>query len=253
MPIKKQNNSITKARNNDLRTLLKSEDSRALVKYVSTLRESSIAKSQTEGSELMVAIQYFRSRYSKLKAWEESGIATKEHLEDLAYVERKGKELKAQYDDLQVQPTLSELARQNEDDLVADITLLIIDLDESFNIGKGLSVPQIEHLSISIVQRMGSLTLDDIALCFYRAKCGDYGQVYDRLDLNVINTWLNRYLNERMELLSSKQQNRHIGSKQGTSYDPKIKQSVLDVANDRGIKNKAVEDFKPNDPSIGKE
>lgn len=188
-----------------------------------------------EAGELFVAIDYFRQRYRLLKHWEDLGMITEQYKLDLAYVERKGKELKAQYDGLNVQPTLHDLAIDNEDELLKDLTLLIIDLTEAFNIGKGFSVPQIEQLGVSIMQRMGSLTLDDIALVFYRAKCGDYGTVYDRLDINVVNGWLNTYAKERQEALAYAAQNDHLGSKSGMSYDPADIHSVKRVSQDRGI------------------
>ena len=202
---------------------------------MSKLNAHKLCINQAEAGELMVAIEYFRFRYRKLKTWEESGIATNEQLADLAYVERKGKELAAEYDSKEVLPTIHTMAFENEDQLLEDLSDLLLDLDQSFNIGKGLSVPQIDQLCVSLMQRMGSLTLEDIALCFYKAKCGDYGQVYDRLDLNVINGWLNQYLNDRKTMIMDAQQNKHLGSKEGMSYDPADRASLVRVANDRGI------------------
>lgn len=190
---------------------------------MSKLNAREIYNRQAEAGELAVAVQYLRHRYKTAEA------------SDKAYVKRKGKELAARLAEISAYPTIHQLSMDNEDDLIADITLLIIDLNESFNIGKGLSVGQIEHLSITIVQRHQSLTLEDIALCFHRAKCGDYGTVYDRLDLNVINGWLNQYANERKELMQQDQQNRHLGSKEGMSYDPTDRSSTVRVSKDRGI------------------
>ena len=192
---------------------------------MSKLNQSQIHKVQAEAGELMVAIDHLRNKLKNADLDES----------EKAYIISKGKELKAQYDLLAPQPTLYNLTQVDEDDLVANLTVLILNLDESFNVGKGLTVPQIEQLAITIPQRYASLTLDDIALCFHRSKCGDYGQVFDRLDLNVVNGWLNQYLNERQQLHADSQQNRHFGSKEGMSYDPADVHSVKRVANDRGI------------------
>jgi hypothetical protein len=223
MSLKKQNSNITKAKKSDLRKLLKADDSRGLVRYVSKLSARSIYTTQAEAGELQVAIDYMRHRFKTATG------------EDKVYVERKGKELAAQLESLAPFATIHELQEADEDDLIADLTVLILDMDESFNVGKSLSVGQVEHLAITIPTRYAALTLEDVAVCFHRAKCGDYGTVYDRLDLNVIHGWLHKYQDERKELMQHAQQNRHLGSKEGMSYDPTDRASTVRVSKDRGV------------------
>tara|TARA_R110000824_G_scaffold163590_2_gene339370 strand:+ start:1344 stop:1736 length:393 start_codon:yes stop_codon:yes gene_type:complete len=74
---------------------------------------------------------------------------------------------------------------------------LLINLIEYYNIGKSMNAGQIEELGIILCENYNNWTIDDFALCFKKAKVGEYGKVYDRLDGGVINDWCQKYDSEK--------------------------------------------------------
>lgn len=47
------------------------------------------------------------------------------------------------------------------------------------------------------------LNFDDLKLCFNNAKKEKYGKIYDRIDGNIIYSWVQKYSNERVETVYS--------------------------------------------------
>ena len=233
----KPKSEIQKTPSSDLRQILKGKDDdrRALAKYVSQLSIRKIHESQTEGRELEIAIDYIRQQYFKIREYLEDHPEDQDKARDLQYLHLKEKEYVEQHRELNVARTIRELSTIDEDAVIRDLTLLIIDVDEAFNVGDGLDVPQIETLAFGLVDKMGFMTLDDVALCFDQAKGGAFGTVFNRIDVGVVNSWLKQYWEGRKALYVQAQQDRHLGSKYGMSYDPQDKQSVIRVSKDRGI------------------
>lgn len=75
----------------------------------------------------------------------------------------------------------------------------IIDLCESLNVGKGMNEGQIIEAARLIQQEYYMLKPADLKLCFDMAKLGKFGEVYNRIDIQVISTWIDKYLQLRLE------------------------------------------------------
>lgn len=134
---------------------------------------------------------------------------------------------------------MHELKQFSHDDLTADITMLIIELEHSFNLNNELSVDQIEQLACGIPDRWPSITLEDVALCFNQAKTGKFGDIW-RLDVVTVYSFLTKYMSQVRALISDYHQNQHILGKAGSvSYDPTNKLQVTWALKDR--------DINPND------
>ncbi len=181
---------------------------------MSKLNVRQIYTDRTRATEIETVLEYWRGKYKQLAAQKEDPEIKKE----LTYIETQANELKAELSQYQPVPTISQLCQVSEDDLLANVTLLILDMDEDFNVGKGLSVSQVETLAFTITTTYKSLTLEDVALCFHRAKLGHYGEVYDRLDLNVVNSWLNQYSTEVKQVHQAHTDSAHILTKSGIGY-----------------------------------
>lgn len=65
------------------------------------------------------------------------------------------------------------------------------------NIANGMKEAQIVETAEMIMFDYPYLSLADINLIFARAKRGFYGQIYNRLDGQIIMTWFREYHNER--------------------------------------------------------
>lgn len=85
-----------------------------------------------------------------------------------------------------------------ETKLRAFIALTIVDLALFFHVGKIMNEDQAAQTAILVIEEYYYLKPDDFKLCFTRAKKGQYGKVYDRIDGQVIFDWLSTYVAERM-------------------------------------------------------
>ena len=73
----------------------------------------------------------------------------------------------------------------------------LVNLREFVNVGKKMTDAQTFETAMIILQDYKFLTIADINLLFKRAKSGYYGNLYDRLDGQIILGWFRRYFSER--------------------------------------------------------
>lgn len=190
----------------------------ALIKYVGSLSMVKMHQDRMNLDELTTAKEYLEK---KIQASEE----------EENYLQKKLSTIRDEISGLDFPPAIRDLT---EDEAIRDLTLLILDCEESLAMTKELSVAQVEVIAASLAQRLQNLTLEDAALILHRAKMGQLGTVY-RFDLNTVQSWVNQYLKALNELHANAQQNRHLASKEGMSYNLKDKESVNRVARERGI------------------
>ncbi len=79
------------------------------------------------------------------------------------------------------------------------LVFLINDISEFLNIKETLNTNQILSTVDLIIEEYGYMKPEDFKLCFNQAKKGYYGQVYNRIDGQVILSWLKEYAIERVE------------------------------------------------------
>jgi len=91
----------------------------------------------------------------------------------------------------------SKLGEHGQVAVKAIMTLQVNDLVDFFNIGKTMTASQVANTVNFLAKKCFQYKPDDLKLCFDRAKQGDYGIVYDRIDGQVILTWWDMYLFER--------------------------------------------------------
>ena len=95
-------------------------------------------------------------------------------------------------------PTVGDIKRRyGEDFAQAYIETWIVNICEFVNIGKNMSPSQIYETASMIMDIYPYYKISDINLVFRKAKVGEYGQVYDRLDGQVILSWFARYHKDR--------------------------------------------------------
>jgi len=113
-------------------------------------------------------------------------------------------------------PMLAELRRQNEEELLDILQLLIIEVVKFYHTSEKMSDPQIFETSFLIANTFAGLTLEDVALCFHKAKAGDFGTVYNRIDGPVILDWLHKYQDKMQAVGMERELQRHLQSKGST-------------------------------------
>ncbi|MEG2066353.1 MAG: DUF6633 family protein [Tannerellaceae bacterium] len=85
-----------------------------------------------------------------------------------------------------------------EDHLRSFMVKILNDILDFFSVGKSMGAVQLATTADLIIEEYYFLKPDDFKLCFNRAKKGQYGKVYDRIDGQVIFDWLHTYVSDRM-------------------------------------------------------
>lgn len=97
----------------------------------------------------------------------------------------------------------------SEQNALTELKMLIVNLNESLNIGKKMTAVQIETAAQDIIEDYYYLNLADFALCFKNGRKLRYGEIYDRMDSSVILGWLNKYIEERTTFSANRSEHRH--------------------------------------------
>lgn len=92
---------------------------------------------------------------------------------------------------------LCKLDEIGELKVIALLNVLITDAVLFFQVGKIMDKHQVIETSHLILDDYKHFKPEDFKLCFTRAKKGHYGVLYDRIDGQVIMSWLISYDNER--------------------------------------------------------
>lgn len=95
--------------------------------------------------------------------------------------------------------TITSLARQYGDDKLRSVLVLCMsDMLKFFNLTQGtMHGAQVVQTILLIQEDYGYLTIADFKVFFNRIKKGYYGQVYNRIDGQMILSWLSQYSEER--------------------------------------------------------
>lgn len=146
-------------------------------------------------------------------------------------------------------PILKDLvAKHSEIKVMAILTLKIENLIKFFNIGKSMGATQIAETITLILENYPRLKPDDIELCFKKAKSGQYGQLYDRLDGQVILGWIFAYTQSKDVFIEHNNFMLHKANK-GAEYEatPEMKKAGFELLRKsyvEPLKQKEIEERK---------
>jgi hypothetical protein len=99
-----------------------------------------------------------------------------------------------------------------EDKAMSVLVLILNDVIDFFNVSNSMNANQILTTAEMVLDNYGWLKIDDFKLCFSQAKRGLFGQVY-RMDGNVILSWIESYINERINFADEKNYTEHLSIK----------------------------------------
>ena len=101
-----------------------------------------------------------------------------------------------------------ENAIQMLSEMIATASLIL-------NVGKNLRSEQVYATASLILQQpeYRQFTIADLRLAMNRGVMGKYGQIFDRLDVNVISGWFTQYWEERADAAESMNQVMHSQTK----------------------------------------
>lgn len=73
----------------------------------------------------------------------------------------------------------------------------ISDLNKFLNFQNIMTIPQIGETADMIISDFNALKIEDVRACFNNGKKGHYGQLYGRIDGQIIMLWLSQYSTDR--------------------------------------------------------
>lgn len=110
--------------------------------------------------------------------------------------------------------SLAEIGKDQPGLCEALVESMILNLSEFLNIGKNIAPRQIRETSELLCAEFQHLTLEHFAVVFHRAKLGQWGEIYDRLDGIVIAGWLRKYVEEIRQAVADTHVNKHMATKE---------------------------------------
>lgn len=131
----------------------------------------------------------------------------------LAQINDKIAEVKQELATIVQMPLIMQLREMDEQELNDKISLLLIDLIKYHKTSDMMSTDELVLLATRIIWQFGGLTVEDIAIAFEKAKNGEYGQVFNRVDGSVVMTWLQKYQGHVQAVAMERQRILHSSSK----------------------------------------
>ncbi len=119
--------------------------------------------------------------------------------------------------------SLAKLKKESGEIVTKAFCVFIIsELVESFNLGKTMNDRQIAFAAEQIMTDYFFLKIDELKYCFNQATKGRYGIIYDRLDTSILFSWIEKYLEERLDIAATKMENENKEFKAGLTIHPDI-------------------------------
>lgn len=79
------------------------------------------------------------------------------------------------------------------------IKLYLVELSELVNLKRPLREKQIDAIAMEVVSLYYHFTIVDIHVIFRKARNGEFGELYESLDMPKVMKWFSDYFNERCE------------------------------------------------------
>jgi len=134
------------------------------------------------------------------------------------------------------QPKVSELVKAvGINAILNQVEFEITKLAAMVNTGGNLNNAQIQFIAEQLIEKYPMETLADFKICFTRALTGNYGDVF-RLDTIIIFGWMEKYLNEKYQVLEqqlAKGKNKRVEFTvpEGKELSPETEKLIQDYIN----------------------
>ena len=146
---------------------------------------------------------------------------------------------------------ISVLRKTDRNETKMKIAMLISRCCAMINIDKNMNADQINFAAEHFVQHHWKYSLEDIQLCLDRGVAGIYGTIYNRLDLSILNEWVNKFEQERDTHITAM---RSEEQKQNNIYEmfqhPQVMEAMQQAADKLSIREQITENVnrpKPNE------
>jgi hypothetical protein len=144
---------------------------------------------------------------------------------------------------------IAVLRKLDRNEIKMKIAMLISRCCAMINIDKNMNADQINFAAEHFVQHHWKYSLEDIQLCLDRGVAGIYGTIYNRLDLSILNEWVNKFEQERDTHITAM---RTEEQKQNNIYEmfqhPQIMDAMQQAADKLSMKEEPVREVKRENP-----
>ena len=175
-------------------------------------------------AELNKELEYLRTRY---RWWLDLFGSKEEQEKILDNLKQKADKIKTRIEmhKLEHMPTITEMKQESTEDVADSLELLVLWCDAQFNKNEHLTDTQRTSLVEMIMADFSDLRLEDIACCFRYAIRGDYGKVYNGLDVQVVMQWLNEYREDLRGKRREENERQYLSTK-SNPLDERISKSL---------------------------
>jgi hypothetical protein len=96
-------------------------------------------------------------------------------------------------------PSLKKNTGFSDSDIGKILFGMIFRASQFFNITNTMNDAQMIDTSALLLEKYGYESLEDFSLIFKRAKMGDFGKTFNRLDGQIIFEWANKHFEQKIE------------------------------------------------------
>jgi len=72
-----------------------------------------------------------------------------------------------------------------------------------FNVTNGMSATQVAQFAEDFCDKFTTFSLEDLVLMFKKARMAEYGETFNRIDSQIIFTWLSKYDQQRCDAIEA--------------------------------------------------
>jgi predicted GIY-YIG superfamily endonuclease len=165
---------------------------------------------------------------SEKNTWKDVQLTPTEKAKIIESLNARVEQLEKRISETIYLPMLIDLRRENEEELLDTLKLMVADVVRFHKTTDKIDASQATETAFMIMDTFKGLTIEDVALCFYSAKSGKFGEVYNRIDGPVIMNWLHAYQDKLRAVGMEQELKRHIQSK-GTTYKEGADYRILEI------------------------
>lgn len=125
--------------------------------------------------------------------------------------------------------------------------IIVAELVQAFNVGKTMDGMQVAFTVNGIKEDYWFIKLEALKLCFDNAKKGKYGTMYDRIDAAVIFGWIDKFLDEQVEIAAVERQKENKQHSQGTIHLEYLKTVSKNLEENKKIVDMSLIEPKPRE------
>jgi len=115
--------------------------------------------------------------------------------------------------------TVDQKARR---ELHTAIMAVLMDYCNTYNVVRNMTAQQLATYAVHVLNHYSDLRLEDVFLVFQKAKAGEYGELFDRIDQGVLDGYFRAYLIER-----NAEKDRHLQSLKDAAYAERLQSGEI--------------------------